>query len=171
MGVRKSLDGRINNDLKIGDYGLALQRARSHLASKGYDADLLARAGQIAFEMHDLRQAGSLWLTSSAKGENVTRAIDFFLGTRFRDPRNALSRLSPAGRLARLEEYHPVARERIERLCLQESIIWEGRGRIEHKPMGRIASAALKIVLAIVGFVTPVCLLLGINALYDLVFR
>ncbi len=170
MCGRISLENRISRDRGNGDYGTALQRLLSHMASKGYDADLLAQAGQIAYEMHDLRQAGRLWLTSSAEGEHVDRAIEVALGKRRRDPRNTVSQLPRAARLPRVENYHPVARERVVRLGLQESILWKDQNRPKPKPMGRLALAVVGIVGVVAALVALTCFIAGSVALYDSLF-
>lgn len=160
----------MEHDLAEGDYGLAKQRLYGLLINKGYDADLLARAGQIAFEMHDLREAGRLWLTSSAEGERVDRAIDAFLGNRHRDPRNVLAQLPRAARLPRIEDYHAIARERIVRLGLQDAVLWKDRPRTEHQPFGRITIAGIVLLLIVIGIGSLIWFVAACVAFFDRIF-
>ena len=124
---------RAENDLKRGEHWLARCRIESYLQTKGYDAELLTKAGRIALEMHDKYNAGRLWLTSNAEGEDVEEAMAVFLKHAGTDPVQVLCQLPRVARRAPLDSYPPVVQDRLRRFgldgALLASVFPTGRGQ------------------------------------------
>jgi len=114
--------GRAEEDLRQGDYAKARQRLESYLNRAGYQPELLAWIGRIAYDMHDLHTAGRMWLLSTAEGEDVDRAIGIFLQTASSAPRQALLQIPRPARLATLAAYPAPVQNRLQSLGLANEI-------------------------------------------------
>ena len=114
---------RAEEDIERGDYGLARQRLTSYLSNSGYHPDVLTRLGQISHEMHDLFQAGRFWLTSDAEGEQVEQSVSLFVERAGADPSKIVAQLPRPVRLARIDAYPEMVRDRLDRLGLSEAIV------------------------------------------------
>ena len=142
-------------DVERGEYGLARRRLYSYARTKGYGADVLAQIGQICHDMHDPQEAGRFWLTSSASGEHVDRAVALFCKHAGRDPDAIVGQLPYFCRLESIHAYPPVVQERLrahgladalERAAVRESKL---RRQAESLPWGdRIGIAIALVVLA-----------------------
>lgn len=148
---------RAEADILAGNYGLARMRLESYVSSKGYDAALLSRIGQICYDMHDLFNAGRMWVVSPAQGEQVDRAIDFFLKAAHHDPRQAAGQLLPAARRPSLDDYPPKVRERLRQLGLAEAVT-EGH---RHKISITARKRAFRDRVAVVIFMAVVIVCVG----------
>lgn len=146
---------RAESDLQRGDHWLARCRIESYLQTKGYDAELLAKAGRIALEMHDKYNAGRLWLTSTAEGEDVEEAVATFLRHAGTDPVQVLRQLPRFARLVPLDSYPPVVQDRLRRLGLDGALLASVfPGRMEPSPTSWSDRVKLVLVAAVVlGFV------------------
>lgn len=113
-----TIHDRVRADINRGDYALARERLASHVNAKGYDAELLAKLGEISFEMHDHFSAGKFWLTSSAEGPDVELAIQTFVSRCGHDPHQIVSQLPRFARLKSMDGYPASATSRLERLKL-----------------------------------------------------
>jgi hypothetical protein len=162
---------RAEDDLRRGDYALARQRLESYLSTKGYDPELLARIGQISFDMHDLFNAGRHWLLSTAAGEVVDRAIAEFMRRTNHDPKQAAEQLHRSARLPDVAAYPPIVQSRLHDLKMAAAIV---RACRENKPAespltwrGRlvilfiIAVTATAIIFCCVGLIASVRWLFG----------
>jgi hypothetical protein len=125
---------RAKRDIEEGDYGAARQRLRAYLATKGYEQEIVARLGQISYEMHDMYEAGRFWLLSDAEGSHADHAISCFLKRAGKDPRQIVSQLPHTVRLRSLDEYPEAVRARLRSLALDEAISQAGRGRASKPP-------------------------------------
>ncbi len=121
--ARLSVHERVRRDLERGDHWLARQRLASFLSTKGYDPDVLVQLGKISYEMHDAYEAGRMWLTSTACGEEAERAIGVFVARARSGPRQVALQLPRAARLADLDAYPPIVQERLTRLGLQGLVL------------------------------------------------
>lgn len=113
---------RADQDIAEGNHWLARQRLASHLSSSGYDAELLARIGQIAHSMHDAFNAGRFWLTSNAEGAHVEEAVAVFIGHVGNDAKQIAASLPRAARLPALTSYPPMVQARLRRLGLDAAV-------------------------------------------------
>jgi hypothetical protein len=120
---------RVERDIDRGDFALARTRLESYLDHKGYDPDVLERLGRIALNMHDPASAGRFWLTSDATGEEVENAIAAFIRRCGENPIEIALRLPRAARLAKLDAYSSLARERLQKHRLAEKVTWAGKQR------------------------------------------
>ncbi len=118
------------HDVARGDYGMARQRLASYLNSKGYDADVLKRLGQMCFDMHDPRQAGRYWLASSAEGVDAELAIESFIRDAQQQPRLLLARLPRAVREADFASLPPVAQDRLRQFGL-DTVVGKPAPKVE----------------------------------------
>ncbi len=149
---KPNLTERIEADIAAGDYGLARQRLASHLGAKGYDAESLAKLGQISYDMHDRYQAGRFWLCASAEGDQVESAIAVFLKHAGKTPKQIVAQLPRYARAADLETYPEIVRVRLRRLNLEESITHSASaGQSRSAPPGEYAFVigCLVVVLAV----------------------
>jgi hypothetical protein len=73
--------------------------------------------------MDDRYSAGRFWITSSASGESVEAAIQYFVNFAGGDPKLVVGHLPPRLRLPRLENYSESVRERLNSLGLAEAIL------------------------------------------------
>lgn len=144
-------------DMRSGDYGLARQRLESHIAAKGYDADLMNRLGRISYDMHDPYNAGRHWIVSAAEGPEVDHSIAVFLRRAGTHPHQIGMQVLRAARLPSFAEYPPSVRTRIERLGLKSS--FEGlcdRRSIQYPTNGAAKLITILVVIAlifVVGFI------------------
>ncbi|MBU0616924.1 MAG: hypothetical protein KKI02_04335 [Planctomycetes bacterium] len=149
---------RADQDVQHGDYGMARIRLASYLNTKGYDPALLSRLGQLSYDMRDLAQAGRYWMTSSAEGENVESAIKAFLRHTGNDPFSIAAQLPPAVRQIPPDSLPGVARARVQRFGLKETL-----ERAARAPRKRRSAARGKIVTVTGGAVGLLVVLLMIT--------
>ena len=109
-------------DVERGEYGLARRRLYSYARTKGYGADVLAQIGQICHDMHDPQEAGRFWLTSSASGEHVDRAVALFCKQAGKDPDAIVGQLPRFCRLESIQAYPPVVQERLRAHGLADAL-------------------------------------------------
>ena len=114
---------RAKSDLQAGNYGLARQRLESYVGAKGYDPELMARIGQLCFDMHDPFNAGRMWIVSAAQGEHVERAIDAFMSVSGRDCRQAAFMILSAARLPAISDYPIGVQGRLRNRGLDVAIV------------------------------------------------
>jgi len=114
---------RIQRDIDQGDYALARDRLASHVNSKGYNPELLARLGRISHDMHDLFGAGKYWLLSSAEGEFVDAAIREFARRCGENRDQMVSQLPKTVRLHAIDDYPTHVRARLRHWQLESSIL------------------------------------------------
>jgi len=162
---------RAAEDIERGDYGLARQRLRSYLRSRGYDPDLLARIGRVCYEMHDPGEAGRYWLLSSAAGAEVEDAVTRFRWQHAARPRDLVRQLPTRGAPPTIEGYPPIVQQRLRRLGIVDELVAVIRSRRD----SRASTAGVGWGVAIgVAFFTVVSVLLGIVGLLEVmswVFR
>jgi hypothetical protein len=125
--MRTSALDRADQDIERGDYGLARQRLTSYLSTEGYKPDVMARIGQISYDMHDMFQAGRFWLLSSAAGDGVDDAVARFIHDAGSESRAIVGQLPRVARLCSLEDYPDLVQERLRRFGLDEAIVIAGR--------------------------------------------
>jgi len=149
---------RAERDIERGDYGLARLRLVSYLSTQGYDPDLLARLGRIAYDMHDPFAAGMYWLTSTAEGPEVEEAIAAFRRRSGHTPTQIVSQLPRMLRMAGIHAYPKIVQDRLFRLGLDEAILFTpGPPRdapvAKWKERGCLAVALLVLVAGITVFI------------------
>lgn len=106
---------RAESDMRRGDYGMARQRLLSYLSQKGYDPQLLARIGRIAYKMKDMQEAGRWWLLSDACGAEVEQTISSFVVNRNLSIGQIMEELPVWARLDGIDEYPQVVQHRLKR--------------------------------------------------------
>lgn len=118
------MDGlqRAVRDILAGELGLARQRLESYVTTRGYHPDIMGRLGQVCFDMKDRFNAGRHWMLSSAQGQDVDDAIEFFMRSTGRIPEQAINSFSRRARLPGAELYPPVVQERLRRYQLDSKI-------------------------------------------------
>jgi len=114
---------RVESDLCKRDYGLARVRLANHIASKGYDAELIRRLGQISFDMHDHFEAGRCWLMTPGKESHINAAIEEFVRRCNRDPSQIASQIPQWMRMRVFAEYPEEVQARLKSYGLESSII------------------------------------------------
>ena len=147
--MRETAIQRAKQDEAAGDLGMARARLCGYLNSKGYDADLLAEIGRLSFDIQDLYHAGRYWLTSSAVGPDVDRAIAHFLGSTSRKPQYVVAELPRVCRFSELSGYSPPVQERLRKLGLDCAILWRPRRPSTGSPMRRWFTIPLWVVLIV----------------------
>jgi hypothetical protein len=149
-----TIQERIEKDVARGDYGLARDRLLSHLHSKGYDPELLSQLGELCFKMHDLAAAGKYWLTSSAQGEKVDKAIEAFVSRCGEIPEHTAAQLPRFIRLKSSGGYPAPVRERLERIGLHEAI--QRRVQLD-KTRPRIMMKSTEWIILIIAMIIVGC--------------
>lgn len=159
------LSERIDRDLANGNHWLARQRIESYLATKGYDADLLARAGRIAHDMHDDYNAGRLWLMSNATGPEVDRAIDVFMQYVGKNLQQAAWQLPRAARLVAKHDLPARVRQRLERLELEDPVAKARAGSGIDYPPSTWGTHVLTAIWLALGLFAGLCLVVGFSTI------
>lgn len=151
MNAIKKAEG----DIQRGDYGSARRRIESYIMVKGYDAELMAKLGQISFEMRDLFNAGRHWLVSTAEGEHVERAIQNFIESAGKHPNQIASEVLRAARLSSIEKYPALVQERLRRLGLAVAIIAAAKKPVPaREQLGLLGKVIVTLcVILFVGFI------------------
>ncbi|MBU0640966.1 MAG: hypothetical protein KKB50_19050 [Planctomycetes bacterium] len=164
---------RAAEDIERGDYGLARRRLHSYLSTKGYDADVLERIGQLCNDMHDPHEAGRFWLVSCAGGERVERAIALFCKQGGSDPKSVVAQLPRFCRQPSLDLYPAPARERLRRLGLAEALTATAREAEEfHTRTSRMkwgGRILVTLLLAVLAF-GLVCFVVGASRVFSWLF-
>ncbi|MBI5764402.1 MAG: hypothetical protein HZA51_12845 [Planctomycetes bacterium] len=126
MGTRhQPILARVEADLRDGDYARARDRLSSHLCERGYDCELIARLGEICFDMHDLFLAGRYWLVSREDCPPVDLAIKAFLERMGSHPHDRVSRLASFCRVSDFSRYPKFVQDRLRQLGLETAILFE----------------------------------------------
>jgi hypothetical protein len=147
---------RAEADLQRGDFAMARTRLESYLRTEGYDAQVMARIGRIAADMHDPHSAARFWLLSSAEGPEVDAAIERLVSHLQRDPIRICDSMPWAARRVEFDNYPIVARERVERLGL--------RTRLRRLPPPPTPAPRGTLGSKITGFVLAAILLLLVGS-------
>ena len=159
---------RIERDIQRGDYALARDRLSSHLATLGYEPERIARLAQICFDMHDLFQAGRLWLVSNAAGPHVEQAIEVFLQRCGNRPAVAASHLPRFCRQHELASYPSDVQARLKARGLESAVLLPAtrtavpqsfRARIVEK--GMITGCLIVLVLGVACSVAGAVMFIG----------
>ena len=152
-------------DVERGEYGLARRRLYPYARTKGYDADVLARIGQICHDMHDPQEAGRFWLMSSASGEHVDRAVALFCKQAGKDPNAIVGQLTRFCRLESIQAYPRVVQERLrahgladalERAAVRESKLRRQARSTSWGDRIGVALAFMALAFFLTGFVVGV---------------
>lgn len=114
---------RVERDVESGDLGLARQRLAAHLNSAGYDAELLAKLGELSHQMHDRFTAGKYWLLSSAEGEQVETAVREYARRCANSPAQMLKELPRRMFPKSLEEMPDCARTRVAQYFMEDLLV------------------------------------------------
>jgi len=139
---------RAEQDALNGDFALARQRMETYLNTKGYNADLLERLGDISMRMHDPYSAGRYWLTSSAPDEKVNEALDVFLSRAGVCDKQIVKHLPLVIRGMEFNQFPGAAQERLLRLGLGDALPVPSRPRssnVRYKagPVGKLIAIAV----------------------------
>lgn len=114
---------RAEEDVARGEYWLARRRLESYLQSKGYEPKILARLGEISYEMKDSYAAGRAWLLSIAEGEHVEAAIETFVKHAGGDAEQITSALYRCAWPTDMTACDAIVQARIERFGLKKAMV------------------------------------------------
>jgi hypothetical protein len=163
---------RADQDIEHGDYGMARIRLASYLNTKGYDPALLDRLGQLSYDMRDPVQAGRYWLASNAQGEHIESAIKAFLRHTGSNAHSIAAQLPPPVRYVPPDSLPSVARERVRRFGLEETL--QRISRVPREPRGapsdRAANAIGWAVVLLVVLPGVTFLIVGVITVFGWLF-
>jgi hypothetical protein len=166
---------RAIKDVERGQHWMARQRLRSYLTTNGYDPKLLALMGRISHEMHDEFDAGRMWLLSSQTGPEVDQAIETFMRQAGNTPKQIAGNLPKVVRLAVVEQYPEMIRERIHRYTLHEAICLRPAEKNEARELGKVVELLLALLFLVVLILGIAIFCVGLTAIlrgkFDLVFN
>lgn len=149
------------------DLGYERQRLTQRLNDRAeLDPDGFAELGALCFEMNDLFHAGRIWLFSSATGEHVEQAVDYFAERCHRKPRSILSQVPKYVLIEDVSGYPGVIRDRLSRLGISAEDIRERRSPQDDTSGSRGAWIAVAVVVYLFG-----CLVLGIGTSVWLLYK
>lgn len=172
MSRQSDIFARVEHDIQRGDLALARTRLESYLDHNGYDPDLLTRLGRIAADMHDPATAGRFWLTSNLTGEEAENAITQYIRRCGEDAVEIALRLPRAARLAKIDDYPLLVRERLQKHGLIDNVTWAGKQRqgITKSPHWTFG-ALIITVIAIVGLlIGSAVFVVGLHTLGEWLF-